>query len=376
MSLASQIYSFDKYDDFSHKSGRKKKKKPELTEADLTEIRSELQKRNYILEEKIGEGGYAHIFKLTNSVYHQSFALKAIYHGFEEFETKMNASFESECEALMNLDYPNIIKLYDTFSSNKFHYIILEYCPLGSLKNYSSPLSIQQFRDISLIILKTIKYCHDKGFAHCDIKPSNFLIDIHGKIKLSDFGLSLNLNSTIVDNKKSTRFGGSKPFMAPELLKHHPYDPRKADIWSIAVTLFYLYTKKFPWTTTDASIMRQEIIEGSIKFPPNINPKVGWFLSSMFIVQPEYRPLADMIIQNDFYRDIQIQKLPAKGLTMIERNFLSKAQKGSSATQSHKPILLCSKMPLVPEEKMAFNRQKKMALVGRTFPMASFKTHA
>ena len=122
--------------------------------------------------------------------------------------------------------------------------------------------------------------------------------------------------------------------------------------------------------------MRQEIIEGSIKFPPNINPKVGWFLSSMFIVQPEYRPLADMIIQNDFYRDIQIQKLPAKGLTMIERNFLSKAQKGSSATQSHKPILLCSKMPLVPEEKMAFNRQKKMALVGRTFPMASFKTHA
>lgn len=368
------MYSFDKYDDFAHKSVKKKKKKPELTEEDLSEIRGELQKRHYTLEEKIGEGGYAHIFKLTNSVYNQSFALKAIYHGFQEFENKMKASFEAECEALMNLDYPNIIKLYDTFSSKKFHYIILEYCPLGSLKDYSSPFSIQQFREISLIILKTIKYCHDQGFAHCDIKPSNFLIDIHGKIKLADFGLSLNLNSTIVDNKKSTRFGGSKPFMAPELLKHQPYDPRKADIWSIAVTLFYLYTKRFPWTTSDPSIMRQEIIEGSIKFPPNINPKVGWFLSTMFIVQPDHRPLADLVIQNDFYKDIQIQKIQARGLSLIERNFLSKAQKGSPATQSQKPMLLCSKMPLIPEDKMVNQRQKKMALVGRTFPMSSFKT--
>lgn len=374
--MSKMVSSYDIYD-IPREVGHKKKKKAELTAEDLAEIRFELQKRNYTLEEKIGEGGYAHIFKLTNSVYNQSFALKAIYHGFEEFENKMNASFQAECEALMNLDYPNIIKIYDTFSSKKFHYIILEYCPLGSLKDYSSPLSIQQFRDISLTILKTIKYCHDKGFAHCDIKPSNFLIDIHGKIKLADFGLSLHFyDDTNNEIKKSTRFGGSKPFMAPELLRHQAYDPRKADIWSVAVTLFFLYTKRFPWSSTELSIMKQEIIEGAIKFPPNINPKVGWFLTSMFIVQPEHRPLADIIIQNDFYKDIQIQKMQARGLTLIEKNFLNKSQKQSPATQSQKPYLLCNKLPLISEDRASSHRQKKMSLVGRTFPMYSFKTHA
>lgn len=354
-------------DEQKQKQEKKDKKvKIQLSENDI-EIKIEIERRNYQLQEKIGEGGYATVFRIVNNLYNQSFALKVFYHTAENSKY-IDSSFQAELNALKTLNHPNIIKLYDNFTTPKFHFLVLKYCPLGSLRDYSSPLSISQFRHTGRVILETILYCHEKGFAHCDIKPANFLIDEHGRIQLADFGLSL----ITQDGVKSSRFGGSKPFLSPEICRHQPFDPKKADVWSLAVTFYYLTTKQLPWSSNDLNQMQKEIKAGTIKFPNNIDPKIGWMLTSMFVVNHESRPSVKTVLSNEFFTDISIQRFSARGISLIDPKCrLLKLSSNDQHQQSQKSLPACVKMPLIPEDRIPYQK-KRFTNLGSHIPNLTF----
>ena len=78
-----------------------------------------------------------------------------------------------------------------------------------------------------------VKYCHDIGVAHRDIKPDNILVDESNQPMLIDFAFG-----TISLGKKSESFCGTVSYMAPEILCKQPYCPRKADIWSFGIVAY------------------------------------------------------------------------------------------------------------------------------------------
>jgi serine/threonine protein kinase len=79
-----------------------------------------------------------------------------------------------------------------TFTARRFRFIILEFCPGGSLQNMikEGPIPMQRFCPLAKQIVDALKSCHAEGVAHLDIKPHNILIDKHGHPKLCDFGMA------------------------------------------------------------------------------------------------------------------------------------------------------------------------------------------
>ncbi|EAY07509.1 CAMK family protein kinase [Trichomonas vaginalis G3] len=164
----------------------------------------------------------------------------------------------------------------------------MEYCSGGSLQyliDHSKPTDDMETK-IKYVheIIEAINYMHERSFAHCDIKPSNILIDQFGRAKLADFGLTHFVGSSGQDAKIT--YSGSFSYMSPELLKYRKCDPFKADVWAFGVTLYTLFGKHHPFRgkTMETIICQMQagiiplkniphdlgnIIEGCLKYKAN-----------------------------------------------------------------------------------------------------------
>jgi len=96
-----------------------------------------------------------------------------------------------------------------------------------------------------------LKYLHDLDIAHRDLKCENVLLTTSYNVKLADFGFARYFGD---NNKKSETFCGSVSYAPPEIIRGSPYDPRLADLWSIAVILFVMVNKGMPF---DDSVLKK-----------------------------------------------------------------------------------------------------------------------
>lgn len=284
-------------------------------EYDLNIIRATLSSNGYSFLRPIGQGGFSSVFLVFSTQYNIEFVVKVSdYKKAYKSNSKDSNGFDfTEINNLINLNHPNIISIYKYFTDDHYLYIILEYCHGGSLKDL-----IQQHGRVPTSnlfhychqILTALKHCHDLQITHNDIKPANVLIDKNQRLKLADFGLAKGI-STEYDQVKGKNgeillkhFGGSRPYMAPELFSMAACDPYKVDIWSLGVTFFELATGHIPWKTNDMEQMRLQISVGvfsfeNLKLPPTFckiihrmlevvpskRPTVGWLLE-----QPIFNP--------------------------------------------------------------------------------------
>lgn len=104
--------------------------------------------------------------------------------------------------------------------------------------------NLAEIKKIGRRIFEAVKYCHDKGISHRDLKPDNILINGEGKIKLIDFGLGI---KQINKSKKHFCCVGTLSYMAPEVLKKESCLPMPTDVWGLGIILVKMYTKKVPY---------------------------------------------------------------------------------------------------------------------------------
>jgi serine/threonine protein kinase len=201
--------------------------------------------RQYQIVKKIGAGRTADVYLIESTRWQGSrFALKQV-----QFRPGLSVRFQ-EMPILCGLSHPNVINLYDYFEAENCGFLILEYCPGGSLMDLitqAGPLPREEFVSRCAEIAAGLEYCHSCGIAHGDIKPHNILIDGYNRCKLADFGLSQQIDP----NTASTQFLGSMAFMAPEVLAHHAFDPFVADIWSLGITFFWMARGGSPFPLLD-----------------------------------------------------------------------------------------------------------------------------
>ncbi|KAM3727262.1 Testis-specific serine/threonine-protein kinase [Dirofilaria immitis] len=125
--------------------------------------------------------------------------------------------------------------------------IISEYYSGGTLLNLilrqkrirEFPHACRLFRQLT----EAIHYLHDRGVVHRDIKAENVLLDSNGNVKLIDFGFARYINQ----KERSTSFCGTKPYSAPEIVQHQPYDGYASDWYAMGVLLYTMLTGKWPY---------------------------------------------------------------------------------------------------------------------------------
>lgn len=149
--------------------------------SDIEEIKQTLYENGYIYVDIIGSGSFSEVYLCQNEKYNHFFAIKRVI--------KTEKVAEHEIEALISLIHPYIVKLYQTFTDQKSYYLVMEYCPKGTIKELKK-MNRENFIFYAKQLVEVLNYCHSQKIAHRDIKPENIFIDNYNNIKLGDFGFA------------------------------------------------------------------------------------------------------------------------------------------------------------------------------------------
>lgn len=150
--------------------------------------------------------------------------------------------FEAEAQALALLEHPHVVRIYDVGGSERDSYLVMELCEAGSVEDWlehHGAMPPARAVEVMLAACEGMSAAHDAGIIHRDMKPANLLIDRHGVVKLTDFGIAR------TEERSVTRSGvamGTLGYMAPEQHQSARDVDARADVYGLGATLYTLVT--------------------------------------------------------------------------------------------------------------------------------------
>ena len=210
--------------------------------------------KGYKLGERLGSGAFSTVYRATKAdMPGRVLACKKFDLTNRAHEVWREKCLKSEMKIMMRLKHPNIIKALDVIKTRKMAFIFMEFAKNGSVGEYLAktgrPIEEKQAKKWFHDILSALAYMHSKNMAHRDIKPDNFLLDDdYKKAILSDFGFAC-MSIDTGRLMKGTDCG-SDIYKAPEVLvlvEGHVYDAKKADMYSMGVSLFEMLNFNKPF---------------------------------------------------------------------------------------------------------------------------------
>lgn len=224
---------------------------------------------------------------------------------------------ENELRISSRLDHPNIARVYQIIYEEDIIMIVMEYLPNGDLQKVLMKNVIFTYtQQVKIVagILSGLQYLHQRKIAHRDIKPENILFDEDFNPKFIDFGLSRETTSA------QTTFCGTTIYLAPEIILCDHYDPFKADIWSVGLTIHMLTTLTFPFKYVNEAHYLKDMKNGTLVFHNLAHGVLGDVIDMCVVQDPHSRASIDQIAGylnvfdhgNTKYSQSQVdKKLPA-----------------------------------------------------------------
>jgi serine/threonine protein kinase len=199
----------------------------------------------YRIEEEIGEGGMATVFKAYQPSLKRWVAVKVLS---EELARKQDyiSRFEREARVAANLDHHHIVKVFDYGTQDNYYYIVMSYVEgsitLADLIQKDVPKD--ELLGYILQVADALEYAHKAGAIHRDVKPSNILIRSDGWPFLADFGL-VRSETTTGDLTRTGMQMGTQGYMSPEQRLGIQVDHR-TDIYALGAIVYKVLTGEPP----------------------------------------------------------------------------------------------------------------------------------
>jgi serine/threonine protein kinase len=219
----------------------------------------------------------------------------------------MSGHFESEIRLLQQMCHPQVIRLFDIFKDTLNIYIVTEYCSGGQLFDYivdHGKLSEEKSKILIQQLLQGLLYLHTNSIAHRDLKPENILLDRNEQPKLSDFGLYKYCTAA------SNTHCGTPFYAPPEIIIGAPYDPFKADMWSLGVCAFTMLCGRLPWTEKNEKKLYKQITDGAYSVPATLSAPCQAFVRRLMAADPSERPSAAAALADPFLALISLKLAP------------------------------------------------------------------
>ncbi len=254
----------------------------------------------YRVEELIGRGGMAEVYKVWDTQRGAHLAMKMLREDLAE-DNAFLRRFNREAHTLESLQHPNILRFYGLEQDRELAFILMDYVEGTTLrtliKQRGAPLTFAEILDILRPICSALGYAHRQSVAHCDIKPGNILIKKNGDVLLSDFGIA-----RLTEAVSTTFYSpGTPAYMAPEQWLGQENLDGRTDIYALGVTLFEMLTggeKPFSGEVDTVQGATREKIRWEHlnqkppairSFLPDAPPALDWIIQKCLAKNPNQR---------------------------------------------------------------------------------------
>ncbi|HKB05636.1 MAG TPA: serine/threonine-protein kinase, partial [Gemmataceae bacterium] len=250
----------------------------------------------YVLLDKLGEGGMGEVFRARHQGLGRDVALKVMRR-----EKLDNAEavrrFRREIRAAATLAHENVVAAFDADQAGDRHFFAMEFVDGTTLDRYvreRGRLPVGEACDYARQTALGLAHAHERGLIHRDIKPSNLLLSKDGVIKISDLGLVLVDDPGGLGGSRITKEGltvGTPDFLAPEQGRNPRGADGRADIYALGCTLYYLLMGEVPFPGGTATEKMLRHVRESVPEPKrdDIPAAVQAIVAKMTAQNPEDR---------------------------------------------------------------------------------------
>lgn len=242
----------------------------------------------YRIVREIGSGATATVYEARHPDFPESVAVKLIRFGDNGSDgAKLNRRLlkllRAEEAVAQRLSHPNIIKIYKVVAERAQAYVVMEYFSGTTLEQYCSfehRLPVHRVTSIIFKCCMALDYAYRQGIVHRDIKPANILIDEKDDVRITDFGLALNVNKSIEVDSTFIMGVGSPAYMSPEQIKNYPLN-QKTDLYSLGVVMFHLLAGRLPFRALNPAQLVYKIINTDPPLVSRLNPDVSELMDAI-----------------------------------------------------------------------------------------------
>lgn len=246
----------------------------------------------YDIKDTLGKGAFAIVKKALHRETGLMYAVKMI----DKHKVSDSSAVQREIKILKQLQHKYVVSMHEFIEDNDYYYLVMDYVSGGDLMdfvvNYGS-IDEEASREIIRQVVCCVKYFHNLGISHRDLKPDNILIasDSPVTVKISDFGLA----KISTQNSCLKTFCGTLSYLAPEVLNHKargtdsPTYSNLVDMWSIGCVAFVILTGYMPFDGNTQEKLQRNIREG----------RYNRYILDKFEVSEECKAFIDALLQID-----------------------------------------------------------------------------
>jgi eukaryotic-like serine/threonine-protein kinase len=237
----------------------------------------------YRVEDELGRGGMATVFRGTDTVLGRPVAVKVLASQYAS-DADFVSRFRREAQAAARLNHPNLVSVYDTGTDDGIHFIVMEYVEAKTLADYlagGGRIMPERAMEIAESVCEALSVAHAHGIIHRDIKPGNIMITTRGDAKVMDFGIARVVSGADTVAHTAAVLGTAS-YLSPEQAQGQPVDQR-SDIYSLGVVLYEMVTGRPPFSGDSAVMVASKHVLEQPTPPSKPNPDVSPALEAVIM---------------------------------------------------------------------------------------------
>ena len=224
----------------------------------------------YELLGRLGAGGMATVWLAEDTSLHRKVAIKVLAERYAEDEQFVER-FRREAQSAAGLNHPNIVAIYDRGVAEGTYYIAMEYLEGPTLKDVIDErggLEPNRAIDFATQILAALRFAHNHGVVHRDIKPHNVVVSGDGRLKVTDFGIARAGASQMTEVGSIV---GTAQYLSPEQARGEVVGP-PSDLYSVGIVLYEMLTGRVPFEGDSAVAIAMKHLERGARAAERVRP--------------------------------------------------------------------------------------------------------